>query len=310
MSLNVVIFSGGIGGSKLVQGFYLNESFESLIVIGNTGDDVEMHGLWISPDLDIVMYTLAELVDEMKGWGRSDETFDCMAAMGKLGEKTWFNLGDKDLAVHIIRTKMMREGKSLTEITRYFSKLLGIKADIIPATDQRVQTKILTPKGLMNFQEFYVRERCNPEIIKFFFEGEDSAKPSDEALSAIAHADILIFAPSNPIASIGPILAVRGIREAIAASRSKKIAVSPLVGGKSLKGPSDKMMLAAGYEPDAAGVADYYKGLIDAIVIDKEDRERSARLELDGLRVKVTDTIMNSKGDKKRLAEELIKFVI
>ena len=175
MSLNVVIFSGGIGGSKLVQGFYLNESFESLTVIGNTGDDVEMHGLWISPDLDIVMYTLAELVDEMKGWGRSDETFDCMAAMGKLGEKTWFNLGDKDLAVHIIRTKMM---------------------------------------------------------------------------------------------------------------------------------------LAAGYEPDAAGVADYYKGLIDAIVIDKEDRERSARLELDGLRVKVTDTIMNSKGDKKRLAEELIKFVI
>lgn len=301
--MRITILAGGIGGSKFILGAAGIADAE-ITVIGNTGDDLELHGLRISPDLDTITYTLSGLVDRGKGWGRADETFHAMDALNQLGGESWFRLGDRDLAVHLLRTKMIREGARLSEVSQIIASRLGAHAKIIPATDADLRTEIKTPAGWLPFQTYFVKERCAPEILDVRYRGEGRA--TDEALAAIEGAEIVVFAPSNPIASIGPILAVDGIREALLKSGSRRIAVSPLVGGKSLKGPSDRMMKAMGFSADAAGVAHYYGALITGIVIDPVDE--SLRSELGGLDILVTDTVMKNDDDKLRLAEEVIKW--
>jgi len=299
--MRITILAGGIGGSKFILGASRIADAQ-ITVIGNTGDDLQLHGLRVSPDMDTVTYTLAGIVDREKGWGRADETFHAMNAMDQLGQESWFRLGDRDLAVHLLRTKMIRDGVRLSEISQLIASRFGVTAKIIPATDSDLRTEIKTPAGWMPFQTYFVKEKCAPEILGIRYSGQ--ALATTEAIAALECADIIVIAPSNPVASIGPILAVDGIREALLKTKCKRIAVSPLVGGKSLKGPSDRMMRASGFSADAEGVAKYYGPLLTGIVIDTVDQK--ARLpELDVL---VTNTVMKNDDDKLRLAKEVIKW--
>ncbi len=305
----VVLFSGGVGGAKLVDGFARLEPRCRLDVIGNTGDDVEQHGLWVSPDLDIVTYTLAGIVDDAKGWGIKGDTFRTLEYLKRLGEDTWMNLGDLDLATHIHRTKQRRAGVRPTIIAAEIAQQLGVRnARVMPPTDDFLQTIVETDEGAMNFQYYYLKTRCGPEPRDVWFDGADTARATPEVLDAIRSAELIVLAPSNPLASIGPILAVREVRDTLASAFSFRVAVSPLVGGQSLKGPSDRMMRAKGFSSDAIGVAKYYDGLIDAILIDEADREHQAELEAMGLKVRVTRTVMKSKEDRVRLAGEIAEW--
>lgn len=301
----VTILAGGVGGSKLVDGFARLDPPVDLTVIGNVGDDVERHGLWVSPDIDIVTYTLAGLVDHEKGWGFAGETFAALEALGRLGEETWMNLGDRDLATHIYRTLLRREGVRPTVIAERIASRLGAQGHILLPTDDPLQTQIITPLGSLNFQEYFLRERCEPEILDVTYAGAASAAPTPEALNAIRHAELLVIAPSNPPGSIGPILAVPGIREAILQAGAPRVVVCPLVGGQSLKGPSDRMLRAKGLSADPLGVADYYGGLFDVMVLDEEDRASAPHLERRGLGALVTKTIMHDRRDRLRLAQSI-----
>ncbi len=307
MTRPITILAGGVGGSKLVDGLARVHPPSSLTVIGNTGDDVERHGLWVSPDMDIVTYTLAGLVNPETGWGLLDDSFEALEMMRRLGEEAWFRLGDTDLGVHILRTKWRREGVRPTEIARRIARALGVEVDIIPATDDIVQTHVDTPEGRLNFQEFFVRELCRPEIRGVSYRGAESARATPEALAAIREAERIVIAPSNPIASIGPILAVPGVREALAATKAHRVAVSPLVGGRSLKGPSDRMMRAAGLASDAGGVAAFYRGLIDILVIDVEDSSRVEEIRALGMEAVVAQTVMRSTPEREALARACLE---
>ncbi len=308
-SSSVLLFSGGVGGAKLVDGFARLEPGRPLDIIGNTGDDVEQHGLWISPDLDIVTYTLAGIVDDEKGWGIEGDTFRTIEMLNRLGEDTWMNLGDLDLATHIYRTKQRRAGVRPTVIASDIARRLGVSgARVMPHTDEFLQTMVETDEGAMNFQAYYLKARCRPEPRDVWFDGADTAQATPEVLDAIGTASLIVVAPSNPVASIGPILAVDGVRNALAAASTFRVAVCPLIGGQSLKGPSDRMMRAKGFSSDALGVAKYYDGLIDAIVIDEADRAHRAELEEMGLKVKTTRTVMQSKEDRVRLAGEIAEW--
>ena len=300
----VTLLAGGVGGSKLAEGFARLEPPVNLTVIGNTGDDVSRHGLWISPDIDIVTYTLAGVVDRSEGRGFADDTFQSLEALGRLGEETWMNLGDKDLATHLCRTKRRREGARPTLIAQEIARKFGVTATILLPTDDPLQTIIKTPEGPLNFQEFLIRERCEPEILDVRYDGAESAKATPEAVAALRGADLVVIAPSNPIGSAGPVLAVPGLREALQETSAPKVAVSALVGGQSLKGPSDRMLAAKGYTADPVGVADYYHGLLDALIIDDQDAGFEPALREKDLDVFVTNAIMNNLEDKTRLARE------
>lgn len=308
-SSSLVLLSGGVGGAKLVDGFARRAPRRPLDIIGNVGDDVEQHGLWVSPDLDIVTYTLAGLVDDAKGWGIEEDTFHALAMLKRLGEDVWMNLGDRDLATHIYRTKQRRAGVRPTLIALEIARRLGVEqARVLPPTDDFLQTIVETDGGAMNFQEYYLKARCAPEPRDVRFDGADQARSTPEVREAVASAGLIVFAPSNPVASIGPILAVQGVRDALATASATRVAVSPLVGGQSLKGPSDRMMRAKGYSVDPVGVARYYEGLIDALVIDESDRAHTADVEAMGLRVLVTRTVMKSGKDRVRLAGEIAEW--
>jgi LPPG:FO 2-phospho-L-lactate transferase len=307
-STRCAVLAGGVGGSKLVTGLANVLDPAGLTVIGNIGDDVELHGLAISPDLDIVMYALAGLVNPATGWGLAGDTFHLLDALKRLGAETWFRLGDQDLATHILRTQWLREGVRPTEIALRLGRALGIASRVIPPSDDPVRTRVRTPHGWMGFQEFFVREQCRPEILEVDYRGATESVPSGDALDAIVRAGLVVIAPSNPIASIGPILAVPGIREALLAATSPRVAVSPLVAGASLKGPSDRMMRAAELPADAFGIARHYKGLIDGLVIDTLDAALAGSIEAMGVRVRVADTVMKSDGDRLRLAEVVVAF--
>ena len=303
--MKVAVLSGGVGGARFVQGLVEAVEPSDVTVIGNVGDDVEVLGLHISPDLDSILYALAGLNDDQRGWGRADETWRALETVGELGGETWFQLGDLDLGLHLVRTQALRSGEPLSSVTGRLAASLGIETHVLPATDDRLRTWIETPAGEFPFQEWFVARGHRDEVDAVRFEGD--AAPAPGALDALEQAELLLVAPSNPYLSIGPILAVAAIREALAARRVPAVAVSPLIGGRAVKGPADRMLarLAGGTSP--AHVAAQYAGLIDALVVDEADAH-----DLDGLaevRLIVTRTLMTDPDARKRLAEAALGAV-
>lgn len=279
-----------------------------LRIIANTADDVERHGLYVSPDVDTLLYTLAGIVDPVQGWGIKGDTFAALDALGRLGEETWFRLGDRDMATHLVRTCLRAQGWTATAITRFLAVRLNVTAEILPMTDQPVYTEVRTPQGWMHFQEFFVKHACRMDILDVRVHGIMTAGTTDAVVSAIQESPLIIICPSNPVASIGPILALKRVREAVAQSRATRIAISPIVGGKSLKGPADRMLVAKGFSADALGVARFYKGFIDGIVIDRLDACLKSAIESEGIQVLVTDTIMKGPSADPDLARASLEF--
>ncbi|MFZ0737608.1 MAG: 2-phospho-L-lactate transferase [Candidatus Acidiferrales bacterium] len=304
--MELVALAGGVGASKLLLGLARAIAPEDLTIIVNTGDDVEMHGLTICPDLDIVTYTLGGVVNASAGWGIDGDTFASLEFLGRYGRETWFHLGDRDLATHIHRSDMLRHGASLSQCADAIRRALGVASRILPMSDQSVRTQIETPDGVLPFQHYLVKHRAAPPVKSIRFEGAASAKPAPGVLEAIARTRGIVICPSNPLISIGPILAIPGIREALAARRDDVIAVCPIVGGMSLKGPSDKMMAELGYEVSALGVARMYRDIASRMVIDSSDMALKPRIEELGVAVEVTGTVMRTDEDKRRLGEFLM----
>jgi LPPG:FO 2-phospho-L-lactate transferase len=304
--MKIVALAGGVGASKLLLGLSRVMPPADLTIVVNTGDDVEMHGLTICPDLDIVTYTLAGVVNPKTGWGVEGDTFATLEFLGRYGRETWFNLGDRDLATHIHRTEMLRREATLSECADSIRRALGVEARILPMSDQAVRTQIETESGLLPFQHYLVKHRAVPAVKRIHFDGAESATPAPGVLDAIAGADGIVICPSNPLISIGPILAVPGIRDAIAARRADVIAVSPIVGGASLKGPSDKMMAELGFEVSALDVARMYLDIASHMVIDDADAALRAPIERLDMNVPVTQTVMRTDEDKERLAADVL----
>lgn len=303
----ITALAGGIGAAKFLTGLAKNISQENLTVIVNTGDDIEMHGLHISPDIDIITYTLAGIVDEEKGWGIRDDTFHCLEALGKLGQEVWFNLGDRDLATHLLRTELLKKGLGLSEITAIVGKTLGVKTRILPMTDDKFETRITTKQGSCHFEEYLVKRGAKDEALGVEFIGADQARPAMGVLDAIKTAQRVVICPSNPIVSIGTILAVNGIREALRQTDARKVAISPIVAGAPVKGPADKLMKALGLEVSAYSVAKLYSDFVDVFIIDTADSDQKPNIESLGIEVKVTNTIMRSLEDKVSLAKAAIE---
>jgi LPPG:FO 2-phospho-L-lactate transferase len=302
----IVALAGGVGAAKFLRGLVEVMPPEELTIISNTGDDIALFGLHISPDIDIVVYTLSGLVDEERGWGVQGDTFSSLAMLRRYGEATWFNLGDRDLATHIFRTQRLRAGYSLTEITLAQCQALGLKVRILPMCDQPVPSLVRTPAGLFHFQEYLVQRGGQEEVREIIYQDIAHAQPAPAVLEAIRRASAILICPSNPIISIGPILAVPGIRQAIQTSAAPVVAVSPIIQGATLKGPADKMLRGLGLEVSAYGVAQYYDNLLSALVIDTLDADLEPRLTSRGLRIEVTNTIMRSLADKQALARAML----
>jgi LPPG:FO 2-phospho-L-lactate transferase len=304
----LVALAGGVGAAKFLRGLVEVIRPEDLTIISNTGDDIELFGLHISPDVDIVAYTLAGVVDEERGWGLRDDTFNSLAMMRRYGEATWFNLGDRDLATHILRTQRLRAGHSLTEVTTALCQALGLTVRILPMCDQPVPSMVRTPAGLFHFQEYLVQRGGQEEVLEVIYHGIAQAQPHAAVLEAIASAEVIMICPSNPIISIGPILAVPGIRQALRESPAPVVAVSPIIQGATLKGPADKMLRGLGLEVSAYGVAEYYGDLLHGLVIDTLDAALQPRLGKRGWRIEVTNTIMRTLADKQALAQTTLTF--
>jgi LPPG:FO 2-phospho-L-lactate transferase len=311
ISGQVVALAGGVGGAKLAEGLQATVG-ERLTVVVNTADDTERHGLLVCADHDTVMYTLAGLENPEFGWGLAGDSWNVMGALERYGEEGWFRLGDQDLATHIVRTERLRGGARLTDVCRQLQLRLGVVATILPMTDEPVRTQVRTDDGWIAFQDYFVRLRQAPEVREVGFDGIDAARPTPEVDAAIAAASMIVIAPSNPIVSVGPILAVPGMSEALAAARDRGapiVAVSGIIGGKALKGPADRMLASLGHEPTALGVARGYAGLIDTFVMDTVDRELVPAVEALGLRAVVTDTIMTDDASRARLAGSVLSAI-
>ncbi|GAC1668484.1 MAG: 2-phospho-L-lactate transferase [Candidatus Limnocylindrales bacterium] len=307
----IVELAGGVGGAKLAEGLQAIAG-ERLTVIVNTADDTERHGLLVCPDHDTVLYTLAGLENTEFGWGLAGDSWTTMGAMERYGEEGWFRLGDLDLATHIVRTDRMRRGGRLTDVLLGLQQSLGLRARILPMADEPVRSRVRTDHGWLDFQDYFVRLRQVPEVREVHFDGVDVARPSPEVAVAIAAADVVVIAPSNPIVSVGPILAVPGMTELLAAARAggtRFVGVSGIIGGKALKGPADRMLASLGHEPTALGVARSYADLIDAFVLDTIDAALAPAVEALGIRAVVTDTIMTDDASRTRLARMVLDAV-
>jgi LPPG:FO 2-phospho-L-lactate transferase len=304
--MKITALAGGVGASKLLRGMVRVMDPRQLTVIINTGDDIVLHGLYISPDLDIVTYTLAGSVNPETGWGLSGDTFHSLKAMARYGREQWFNLGDRDLATHIHRTALLAAGKTLSEVTDAIRRDWGVAARLLPMSDHPIPTTLLTDLGEMHFQEYLVKHRTQPSIQDIRFEGVESSEPAPGVLEALRDADGILICPSNPLISIGPILAVPGVREALWARRESVVAVSPLVGGKSLKGPSDKMLAECLIDPTSCGVALLYEDIAAVMVIDPSDAGLCPEIERQGVRPVLVPSIMNMDADKERLARGVL----
>jgi len=302
----ITALAGGVGASKLLLGLYQVMDPAELTIIVNTGDDLVLHGLKISPDLDIVTYTLAGIVDPARGWGFRGETFHALKRLAVYGRPDWFNLGDRDLATHIHRSALIEEGKTLSEVAESIRVALGVKARILPMSDNPVPTIIETNEGAMHFQKYLVKRRAEPIVEGIRFAGVEQARPAPGVLEAIREAERIIICPSNPLISIGPILAVPRIREELRARKENVVAVCPIVGGRSLKGPSDKMLAQLGYEATALGVAKLYSDFSGTFVIDAADKRLAADIPALGMKVAVVPTVMKTLGQKRRLAQALL----
>jgi len=302
----ITALAGGVGAARFLTGLVKLVKEEDLTVIVNTGDDIELYGLHISPDIDIVTYTLAGIVDEDKGWGVRGDTFHCLETLKKLNGEAWFALGDRDLATHMFRTGLLRKGLKLSEVTSLITKALGLKVKVLPMTDDRFETRILTREGSIHFEEYFVKNDSQDEVLGVEFVGADLAKPALGVVEAILDSEIVIVCPSNPVVSIGTVLAVDGVREALRQTSARRVAVSPIVAGAPIKGPADKLLRGLGFEVSAYSVAKLYADFLDMFVIDVADASEKGRIEELGIEVKVTNTIMRSLDDKVALAKAVL----
>lgn len=303
--MEIVALAGGIGASKLLLGMVRVMDARALTVVVNTGDDLVLHGLSISPDLDIVTYTLTGAVNEQTGWGLGGDTFTALEILQRYGGEDWFHLGDRDLATHIHRTALLRSGATLAEATEKIRRAWGIEARILPMCNEPVPTLLRTEIGVIHFQEYMVKHRTELTVQDIIFDGATAAWPAPGVLESIASAEGIVVCPSNPLISIGPILAVPGVREALRRRRERVAAVSPIIGGKSLKGPSDKMMKQLGYEVSALGVARMYNDFVGTLMIDAEDAAQKRAIEALGMHVVIRSTMMQTMDEKERLAREV-----
>jgi LPPG:FO 2-phospho-L-lactate transferase len=303
----ILTLAGGIGAARFLDGLTRVVPPGEVYIIGNTADDTDIYGLHISPDLDTVVYTLAGLANPVEGWGIHNDTFESLAALGRLGEEVWFRLGDRDLATHIFRTNQLRSGARLSAVTAQMAKKLGVRSSVVPMSDDPVRTIVQTSGGKLAFQTYFVRRRAKDRVLGVTFEGAAESRPAPGILKAIRGADGIVFCPSNPLISVGPILAVPGIRKAIAGRKCPSAAISPIVGGRAIKGPAAQMMKTMGMEVSALGVARIYQGLVDVLVIDKVDASLAPAIEKLGVRTVVTNTIMTGTREKKALARTVVK---
>jgi len=305
----IVVLTGGTGGAKFVDGLRQVVPPEELTIIVNTGDDLIWWGLYVSPDIDSITYVLAGLLSKERGWGVKGDTFYCLQAMGQLGQPNWFHVGDHDLAIHLTRTQLLAEKKTLCEATREICGKLGVQARILPMSDSRVETRVLTPVGELSFEEYFVQRWYQDPVQSVRFAGAEDSKPAPGVIEAIRTADLVLLAPSNPITSIGPILAVPGIREALLASRAPVGAVSPIVGGTAVSGPAGILMASQGLPVSIAGIAKAYHDFLDVLVVDDRDAETATQLRRSGFRVHCTRTIMRNAESKVALARAVLSVM-
>jgi LPPG:FO 2-phospho-L-lactate transferase len=308
--VTVVVLAGGVGGAKLAHGLQAILGSDLAVVV-NTGDDLERHGLLVSPDHDTVLYNLAGLDDREQGWGIRGETYGVAEQLGVYGEETWFRLGDRDLAAHIVRTARLRAGARPTEVALGLQRSLGIAARILPMSDEPVRTEVRTDDGWLEFQEYFVHRHQAPTVHEVRFRGVEAARPTPEVLDALAAAQVVAIAPSNPLVSVGPILAVPGFRDALAAVRRRGVpivAVSGIVGGRALTGPADRMLVSLGHESSALGVARLYAGLIDGFILDALDAGLAAGVEELGVRALTTNTLMTDDASRAQLGRDVLTF--
>jgi len=305
----LVVLTGGTGGAKLIQGLSQELDPSELTIVGNTADDFVLHGLHISPDLDTIMYTLAGMADTSKGWGVQGDTFTVLAQLKKLGAETWFKLGDQDLATHMTRTRLLRQELKLSEVTDRLKNALGVRATIIPMTNGAVETRVETRQGEISFQEYFVKHRWRLEVKKILYAGIESSKPAPGVMEAIRDASGIIICPSNPVTSIGPILAVPGMKGAIKNATAAVIGVSPIIGDSAISGPAHKLMAAQGCEPSAFGVAKVYSDFVDTLLIDSADEMLREKIQSLGIKVVATPIRIDSNSEKRRLAREVLALV-
>ena len=306
----ICVLSGGTGGAKFVDGLRQVMPAEDITLVVNTGDDLMWWGLYVSPDIDSITYVLSGLLSRERGWGVKGDTFLCLQAMGQLGEPTWFHTGDRDLAMHLLRSRLLAEGKTLSETTAVISQKLAVKARILPMSNSRVETRVDTPAGELSFEEYFVQRWYQDPVKAVRFAGASDAEAAPGVIDAIVNADAVLVAPSNPVTSIGPILAVPGIRDALTRAKGKIAAVSPIVGSAPVAGPAGILMQAQGLPCSIAGVAKAYEDFLDILVCDTRDAKAADALRENGLRVQCTQTIMRSAEDKAALAREVLSYVI
>lgn len=309
--MKILALSGGVGGAKLALGLARVLPPGALTVVANTADDFEHMGLYIAPDLDTVMYTLAGINDTERGWGLAGESWQCLDALERLGAERWFQLGDRDLATHIHRSALLREGLSLSAVTATLCETLGVSVTLLPMSDDPVRTLVDSEEGELPFQHYFVREQCRPRVRGFRFAGQQQARPQPGFLSLLADPELaaVIICPSNPYVSVDPILGLAGVREALAASAAPVYAVSPIIGDRALKGPAAKMMAELGLPVNAASVAAHYRGLVDTFVMDDSDATLAGTINEPGMQVMTAPTVMKSLEDRERLAQQLLTRV-
>jgi LPPG:FO 2-phospho-L-lactate transferase len=303
----ITVLAGGVGAARFLQGLVAVRRPSDITVVSNVGDDAEFFGLHVSPDIDIVLYHLASLADEERGFGLKDDTFNVIDAIGKYGYDTWFRLGDRDMATCLTRTHLLRRGKTLAEATAEIAAALLVPVRITPSTNSPLRTKIRTDDGVVDFQEYFVKRRTEGHAWEIIVDGADRAVPAPGIINAIHQASVVLLTPSNPLVSIGPILAVPGIRDALRDTQARVAAVSPIVGGKTIKGPADRMLRDQGLAASATTIAELYKDFLDVLVIDRADAPLQPEIEALGVRVGVTDTIMTSMEKKSALAAAVLQ---
>jgi LPPG:FO 2-phospho-L-lactate transferase len=303
----ITALAGGVGAARFLTGLAKLVNEKNLSIIVNTGDDIELFGLHISPDIDIVAYTLAGIVDEEKGWGIRGDTFQCLETLRRFHQEVWFALGDRDLATHVFRTSLLRKGLKLSEVTAEVTRALGLNVAILPMTDDKFETRIVTRDGSIHFQEYLVKRGARNEVFGVEFLGADNAKPAAGVIDSVANAKLVIVCPSNPIVSIGTILAVKGVRDALGRTKAKKIAISPIIAGAPIKGPADKLLKGLGLEVSACSVAELYADFLDTFIVDTADSAEKDKIEKLGIEVKVTNTIMRTLEDKIQLAKTVLE---
>jgi LPPG:FO 2-phospho-L-lactate transferase len=302
----IVVLTGGTGGAKFVDGLRRVLPAEELTIVVNTGDDHVWWGLYVSPDIDSILYVLADLLSNERGWGVRGDTFHCLQAMKELGEEAWFSVGDRDLATHLLRTQLLSQGQTLSSATLHIANKFGLRSRILPMSDMRVETRIDTPAGNLSFEEYFVKRWYQDPVNAVHFVGSSEAEPAPGVVEAIASAQAVLIAPSNPVTSIGPILAVPGIREALQSTRAKVVAVSPIIGDAAVSGPAANLMNARGLQVSIAGVAKAYEDFLDILIADDSDAAAAQFISSDRLQVHCTNILMRSNEDKTRIARNAL----